>query len=180
MTCMVLSVLCLKELHFLLFYLERFFRVLFHFHTKPIICELFEKFSYIFVDGWMFVNFSRRTHFCLHSCSWIKLSGLGDQEYIRWDWSNLCTTGLLKCRTLANLLYISSQNKERAELLGRISLFCWMGSSVCTTLVEVRLFFHFPINSLWNLFPPYHRFKLLLDWWDWKALFIHEEDRKGT
>ncbi|CAN1157543.1 Peroxisomal membrane protein 11C [Linum perenne] len=29
------------------------------------------------------------------------------------------------------------KNKERAELLGRISLFCWMGSSVCTTLVEV-------------------------------------------
>ncbi|TXG62792.1 hypothetical protein EZV62_009786 [Acer yangbiense] len=28
------------------------------------------------------------------------------------------------------------KNKERAELLGRISLFCWMGSSVCTTLVE--------------------------------------------
>ncbi|CAI0470593.1 unnamed protein product [Linum tenue] len=29
------------------------------------------------------------------------------------------------------------KNKERAELLGRISLFCWMGSSICTTLVEV-------------------------------------------
>ncbi|ESQ39208.1 hypothetical protein EUTSA_v10001566mg [Eutrema salsugineum] len=29
------------------------------------------------------------------------------------------------------------KNKERAELLGRISLFCWMGSSVCTTLVEI-------------------------------------------
>ncbi|XP_059651476.1 peroxisomal membrane protein 11C [Cornus florida] len=29
------------------------------------------------------------------------------------------------------------KNKERVELLGRISLFCWMGSSVCTTLVEV-------------------------------------------
>ncbi|PIA49629.1 hypothetical protein AQUCO_01300420v1 [Aquilegia coerulea] len=29
------------------------------------------------------------------------------------------------------------KNKERAELLGRISLFCWMGSSVCTTLVEL-------------------------------------------
>jgi hypothetical protein len=28
-------------------------------------------------------------------------------------------------------------NKERAELIGRISLFCWLGSSVCTTLVEV-------------------------------------------
>uniref|UniRef100_A0A7N0T024 Peroxisomal biogenesis factor 11 n=1 Tax=Kalanchoe fedtschenkoi TaxID=63787 RepID=A0A7N0T024_KALFE len=28
------------------------------------------------------------------------------------------------------------KNKERAELLGRISLFCWMGSSCCATLVE--------------------------------------------
>ncbi|RZC59004.1 hypothetical protein C5167_006291 [Papaver somniferum] len=29
------------------------------------------------------------------------------------------------------------KNKERADLLGRISLFCWMGSSVCGTLVEL-------------------------------------------
>ncbi|XP_024992602.1 peroxisomal membrane protein 11D-like [Cynara cardunculus var. scolymus] len=29
------------------------------------------------------------------------------------------------------------KNKDRAEILGRISLFCWMGSSVCTTLVEI-------------------------------------------
>lgn len=29
------------------------------------------------------------------------------------------------------------KNKERAELIGRISLFCWMGSSICTTLVEL-------------------------------------------
>ncbi|KAK6285580.1 hypothetical protein POUND7_011759 [Theobroma cacao] len=29
------------------------------------------------------------------------------------------------------------KNKERAELIGRISLFCWMGSSVCSTLVEL-------------------------------------------
>ncbi|XP_019189616.1 PREDICTED: peroxisomal membrane protein 11D-like [Ipomoea nil] len=29
------------------------------------------------------------------------------------------------------------KNKERSELLGRISLFCWMGSSICTTLVEI-------------------------------------------
>ncbi|XP_047171647.1 peroxisomal membrane protein 11C-like [Vigna umbellata] len=29
------------------------------------------------------------------------------------------------------------QNKERTELIGRISLFCWLGSSVCTTLVEL-------------------------------------------
>ncbi|MBA0605207.1 hypothetical protein Godav_017802 [Gossypium davidsonii] len=29
------------------------------------------------------------------------------------------------------------QNKERTELIGRISLFCWMGSSICTTLVEL-------------------------------------------
>lgn len=29
------------------------------------------------------------------------------------------------------------KNKERAELIGRISLYCWMGSSVCATLVEV-------------------------------------------
>ncbi len=29
------------------------------------------------------------------------------------------------------------KNKERAEQIGRISLFCWMGSSICTTLVEL-------------------------------------------
>ncbi|XP_010255528.1 PREDICTED: peroxisomal membrane protein 11C-like [Nelumbo nucifera] len=29
------------------------------------------------------------------------------------------------------------KNKERVELVGRISLFCWMGSSICTTLVEL-------------------------------------------
>ncbi|KAL1549904.1 Peroxisomal biogenesis factor [Salvia divinorum] len=28
------------------------------------------------------------------------------------------------------------KNKERTELIGRISLFCWLGSSVCTMLVE--------------------------------------------
>ncbi|XP_028773585.1 peroxisomal membrane protein 11C [Neltuma alba] len=29
------------------------------------------------------------------------------------------------------------QSKEHTELIGRISLFCWMGSSVCSTLVEL-------------------------------------------
>lgn len=29
------------------------------------------------------------------------------------------------------------KNKESAEIVGRISLFCWMGASICTTLVEV-------------------------------------------
>ncbi|KAK1262409.1 Peroxisomal membrane protein 11D [Acorus gramineus] len=29
------------------------------------------------------------------------------------------------------------KNKERAELIGRISLFCWLGSSVCTTVIEL-------------------------------------------
>ncbi|KAI4354982.1 hypothetical protein L6164_003801 [Bauhinia variegata] len=29
------------------------------------------------------------------------------------------------------------KNKERAELIARISLFCWMGSSVCGTFVEL-------------------------------------------
>ncbi|XP_076942559.1 peroxisomal membrane protein 11C-like [Bidens hawaiensis] len=29
------------------------------------------------------------------------------------------------------------KNKERAEVIGRVSLFCWMGSSICTTLVEI-------------------------------------------
>ncbi|KAK4805072.1 hypothetical protein SAY86_004889 [Trapa natans] len=29
------------------------------------------------------------------------------------------------------------KNKEHAELIGRISLFCWMGASACTTLVEL-------------------------------------------
>jgi hypothetical protein len=29
------------------------------------------------------------------------------------------------------------KNKERAELIGRISLYCWLGSSTCTSLIEV-------------------------------------------
>ncbi|XP_058104769.1 peroxisomal membrane protein 11D-like [Magnolia sinica] len=29
------------------------------------------------------------------------------------------------------------KNKERTELIGRISLFCWMGSSACATLIEL-------------------------------------------
>ncbi|GAB4844429.1 Peroxisomal membrane protein 11D [Ancistrocladus abbreviatus] len=29
------------------------------------------------------------------------------------------------------------KNKERAEMIGRISLYCWMGSSICSTLVEI-------------------------------------------
>jgi len=28
------------------------------------------------------------------------------------------------------------KNKERAELIGRISLYCWMGSSACTSVIE--------------------------------------------
>lgn len=28
-------------------------------------------------------------------------------------------------------------NKERTELVGRISLYCWLGSSICTSLVEL-------------------------------------------
>ncbi|WRX08175.1 Peroxisomal biogenesis factor 11 - like 1 [Theobroma cacao] len=39
------------------------------------------------------------------------------------------------------------KNKERAELIGRISLFCWMGSSVCSTLVEF-------VNDLHGLISP--------------------------
>ena len=50
---------------------------------------------------------------------------------------DMCTTSLVVCANA--LVYLChQQNKERAELLGRISLFCWMGSSICTTLVEVR------------------------------------------
>ncbi|XP_072995716.1 peroxisomal membrane protein 11-5-like [Typha latifolia] len=29
------------------------------------------------------------------------------------------------------------KNKERAELISRISLYCWLGSSTCTTLIEL-------------------------------------------
>ncbi|URE05318.1 Peroxisomal membrane protein [Musa troglodytarum] len=29
------------------------------------------------------------------------------------------------------------KNKERAELLGRIALYCWLGSSACATLIEL-------------------------------------------
>ncbi|CAL5340118.1 unnamed protein product [Camellia sinensis] len=42
---------------------------------------------------------------------------------------------LLGKRRTHKMEYI--QNKERAEIIGRISLYCWMGSSICTTLVEL-------------------------------------------
>ncbi|KAL2938334.1 Peroxisomal membrane protein 11C, partial [Bienertia sinuspersici] len=29
------------------------------------------------------------------------------------------------------------KNKERADLISKISLYCWMSSSVCTSLVEI-------------------------------------------
>ncbi|KAJ6814268.1 peroxisomal membrane protein 11D-like isoform X2 [Iris pallida] len=29
------------------------------------------------------------------------------------------------------------KNKERAEIIGRISLFCWLGSSACTSVIEL-------------------------------------------
>ncbi|CAN6484543.1 unnamed protein product [Victoria cruziana] len=29
------------------------------------------------------------------------------------------------------------KNKERAELIGRISLFCWLGSNICSTIIEL-------------------------------------------
>ncbi|KAF5451519.1 hypothetical protein F2P56_026623 [Juglans regia] len=29
------------------------------------------------------------------------------------------------------------KNKEQTDLIGRISLYCWMGSSICSTLVEI-------------------------------------------
>jgi hypothetical protein len=29
------------------------------------------------------------------------------------------------------------ENKERTELIGRIFLYCWLGSSICTSLVEI-------------------------------------------
>ncbi|GKV42675.1 hypothetical protein SLEP1_g50053 [Rubroshorea leprosula] len=34
-------------------------------------------------------------------------------------------------------LVLLGKNKERAELLGWISLFCWMGSSICSSLIEL-------------------------------------------
>ncbi|XP_054782972.1 peroxisomal membrane protein 11C isoform X2 [Prosopis cineraria] len=34
-------------------------------------------------------------------------------------------------------LVLLGKKKEHTELIGRISLFCWLGSSVCTTLVEL-------------------------------------------
>ncbi|KAI8572165.1 hypothetical protein RHMOL_Rhmol01G0177100 [Rhododendron molle] len=33
-------------------------------------------------------------------------------------------------------LVLLGKEKERAEVIGRISLYCWMGSSICSTLVE--------------------------------------------
>ncbi|KAA3475315.1 peroxisomal membrane protein 11C [Gossypium australe] len=43
------------------------------------------------------------------------------------------------------------KNKERAELIGRISLFCWMGSSICTTLVELYPLFQNTLPSFCQL-----------------------------
>ncbi|GAA0143789.1 hypothetical protein LIER_04392 [Lithospermum erythrorhizon] len=38
------------------------------------------------------------------------------------------------------------KNKERADQIGRISLFCWMGSSVCTTLVEIAELYRLSVS----------------------------------
>ncbi|KAL9661797.1 hypothetical protein QQ045_026625 [Rhodiola kirilowii] len=49
------------------------------------------------------------------------------------------------------------QNKENAEILGRISLFCWLGSTICTSLVEVCVFCSHianKINLMFLIFNP--------------------------
>ncbi|KAL6004572.1 Peroxisomal biogenesis factor [Asimina triloba] len=54
-------------------------------------------------------------------------------------------TGIYKCSlSTGQLTSLHSDSvttnagrKERAELIGRISLFCWMGSSACTTAIEL-------------------------------------------
>lgn len=90
-------------------------------------------------------------------------------------------------------MVLLQQNKERAELLGRISLFCWMGSSVCSTLVEVCCF-QFSINHwllyfgilnleqflvmmvLSNPIYPFH----VSAWRAWEAFYINEKVREGA
>jgi hypothetical protein len=36
------------------------------------------------------------------------------------------------------LLFYTMQNKERAEFLGRIAFYCFLGSNTCTAIIEVR------------------------------------------
>ncbi|KAF3778378.1 Peroxisomal membrane protein 11D [Nymphaea thermarum] len=42
-----------------------------------------------------------------------------------------------KSTSLARKVFRLFKNKERAELIGRISLFCWLGSNICSTIIEL-------------------------------------------
>ncbi|KAI3842692.1 hypothetical protein MKW98_015359 [Papaver atlanticum] len=67
------------------------------------------------------------------------------------------------------------ENKERVDLPGRISPFCWMGSSVCGSLVEVF--------ELWKLLPvsaPYDLNIHIMDFQPWKFLNVQQEHRRLT
>lgn len=80
-------------------------------------------------------------------CFLIKLCGLGELVSTRYDWwsftSNmLCclilnTDDLWRAWLLSLSLCWSLQDKQRLDLLSRISLFCWMAGSSCTTVAEV-------------------------------------------
>lgn len=75
---------------------------------------------------------------CLLSYSLIKSSGLVGQGSIRYEMNCFLTVNVEIFPKVCNeTSYFLMQNKERTERIGRISLFCWMGSSILTTLIEV-------------------------------------------
>jgi len=93
--------------------------------------------------GWQAKNALVGTFFFLDQISWAGKTGIykvGNQngintifnpEFLTW-WSNIELQSLLLTSWM--LIY---QNEEQVELISRISLFCWMAGTFCTSVVEV-------------------------------------------
>ena len=75
------------------------------------------------------------------------------------------------------MCYVYEQNKERTDRIGRISLFCWMGASFCTVLVEVCSF-----DSVNDSIIRVLKFSVrtMSAWRDRKAIRCNEEGGEGS
>jgi hypothetical protein len=81
----------------------------------------------------------------VHSYSLIKLCGLEELESTRYGIIVAITPLAISQYDGANMELLISwrliyQNEERLELISRISLFCWMAGTFCTSVVEVCTF----------------------------------------
>ena len=112
-----------------------------HLHaTKSLICSGLAR---VFDFG-----IAKRTGCCYHLCS--------DKQRKQVDavvlFPSICEKNLLmeadttyymmtnERRESKPIIY-TLQNKERAEFLGRIAFYCFLGSNTCTTIIEVCCFF---------------------------------------